>query len=151
MLGFVSLASVWRNISLSDISPTAPFYARSPFGHLALLVCNLGRVRLPESMYSIPMNNESGSSWLFADELTSQALLNDHYNLDLLAYLFVNIFPISCLLNHSLISLNNFSIRTDTNNVSESWNKIIKIDEMNKNLPMRLTRFIVMEEEALKG
>jgi len=135
---------------LSDISLEAPFYARSPFGHLGLLVCNFCRVNLPENIYTLPMD-ESGSSWLFADEMTSQATLNDHFNMNLLHYLILHIFPISTLLNHCLIALNNFSIRTDTNNVSESWNKIVKIDEMCKTMPMRLTRFIVIEEEALKG
>jgi len=147
----MATAAVWRNVALSDISTEAPFYAKSPFGHLALLVCNFSRIQLPENLYKIPQIDESASAWLFNDEMTSQAVLNDHFNLNLLSYLIVHIFPIAALLNHSLITLNNFSIRTDTNNVSESWNKIIKIDEMRKTMPMRLTRFIVMEEEALRG
>jgi hypothetical protein len=83
--------------------------------------------------------------------MSSAAIQNPHYNLEFLSYLLRNVFPISALLNHSLLSLNNFSIDPDTNAVSESWNKIIKIDEMPKALPMRLTRFLAEEEKVIHG
>ncbi len=51
-----------------------------------------------------------------------------------------------CLYNHSLLYLNQMAVVEDTNAASESWNDIIKSDELKQKLPIRIG-FITCQEE----
>jgi hypothetical protein len=126
-------------------------YPGSRLSLLGLGLCNRHQVILPESLSAETVPDESFQDWEHDDIVESQAQKNPHYNLEILTYLIVHVFPIACLLNHSLLYLNSFSISPDTNAVSESWNKIIKVDEMPENLPERITRFIYDEQESIRG
>jgi len=123
----------------------------SPFGYLAIFLCYKQKIELPPNFSVYFPEDESVSAWGQEDENLSGAKRNEHYNPKLLNYMLIHIFPISPLLSHCLLTLNGASIRTDTNNVSESWNKIVKIDEMSGRMPIRLTRFIVHQENVLRG
>jgi hypothetical protein len=141
----------WEILKLVDIPSCPPFYAQSKFGYFALLLCNEYRVVLTDSVSAKILPEVSFDDWDYDDAMGSAAIQNPHYNVEYLSYLLRNIFPISALLNHSLLCLNNFSIDPDTNGVRESWNKTVKIDEMPKALPMRLTRFLTEEEKGIHG
>lgn len=77
--------------------------------------------------------------------------INPHYDVELLKYFLVHIFPLGGLLDHSLLTLNGGSEVPDTNAGSESWNAILKIDELQRANPIKAGRFIIFEEEILRG
>ena len=81
----------------------------------------MNRIAVNESFYKAigrcsPCNVESEED---VDETE-----NAHYNLDYLEYLLIELFPFGCLMDHSLLTLNNLPIREDTNTEVESWNKV---------------------------
>jgi len=59
-----------------------------------------------------------------SDDEDDQYMPNPHYNLEFLEYLIINIFPMGCLFDHSLIYLHNSLVTNDTNNPVESWNSV---------------------------
>jgi hypothetical protein len=88
--------------------------------------CKKLNVQLPRSLRgarqgSSTSENEDDSS----DERCSAGIRNPHYNMEWLLYLVRTIFPIACLLDHSLLYLNNALLSDDNNASSEAWNKVI--------------------------
>lgn len=113
----------WSHTHLDDVPTNGPFYATSPFSNYALRLCHENKVRGFDRMYSA-----IGLSPLEDDEDTFMVetlyAKNPYFSLELLRYLIVQVFSLGCLFDHTLITLNGYSISPDTNATSETWNKV---------------------------
>lgn len=114
----------WDIVKLDNLSSQDPFYCRSPFGKLALELCHKHAVVPPKGVKQRLGTSESFLEWEEEDQVISQTRKNRYYSPEFLEYLIIHIFPLTPLFNHSLLYLNNMTVRSDTNAVSESWNAV---------------------------
>ncbi|OXA49610.1 CXXC-type zinc finger protein 1 [Folsomia candida] len=126
----------WEVVNLNELPSDPPFYRQSPFSQFAIIVA---------TEYDIQLD--------FSDQVEDDysGATNPYYCPPFLRYLIKHVLVIGCLFDHSLMRLNDISTLSDTQGSVESWNDILKVDELAAALPMRIGRFCSAEEKILKG
>jgi len=167
--------SPWKSINLDMIPSKGQYYKQSPFSYLALCLCYKHNVDIPKSMYADTLVEHAVPDEEKDNTPDSRTVRNPHFNLLFLQYIIKQVFIFTPMYTHCLIRLNEWPGEDDTNATSEAWNKvayhyhtsqfsqhllpntytsclqIVKVDELEADLPMKVGRLVEKLQDSLNG
>lgn len=131
------------NLSIDDVPMEGRLYQQSPFSYFVIQKCAELNITWRTKRKNKKSKQDDNSATSCDDE-ESNALQekNNLYNPKFLEYMIKTVFSMAPLFTHYLIALRGYARLQDNQATSESWNSIVKWDNLREFLPLKVGRLL---------